>query len=212
MCCLQAADKLANRIDIEHVSTIQLAATQPAALTEALPAFTPFKTPDTELAVTGVVATAGWAAALRAAHQAGWCKLTLMYPRMNPDSHRYHSEDQMPDPIPPRFPPLHKIDLYEYFNSNYQLRHGVLAYMAQCLTSLDVLCCGPVRLEAPVVGPVPIGTVRSTGTMTLRQWLRQVEMVGEGVGWELKSLHVHLTENEVSVHLLVSAWHIGSTA
>ncbi len=203
------ADKLAN-IDIKHVSTIQLTATEPAALTDALPAFTPFKTPDTELVITGVVATAGWAVALSAAHQAGWSKLSLKQPRISPGYTPFHPEEQVPDRTPPRFPPLHKLDIYHYVNFDVPIGHQRFAYMAQCLTSLDVLCCGPVRLEAPVAGPVPIGMVRSTGTMTLRQWLRQVEMVGEGVGWELNSLHVHLTEQEVSVLVIVSARRIGN--
>ncbi len=125
---------------------------------------------------------------INALYAAGWHKLSL-------EIHEWPTVDTTTT----RLPPLQKLTIWPYEHDPFT--DARLAELTECVSSVDTLrVLSSVELETPV----PAGTVLpfrrlfDHDCVELAAWCEQAELLGPGVEWEVDTLDVSLTPEQVS--------------
>ncbi len=186
----QVAEKL-KRVQIEgsqrfHVSAGSLAPDeQPAALHAAFQHIAPhIHTPDIQLVLQAFTVTAALSDAVAAAAGLGFRGVSL-----HGVTWPVHTALAAP------LPPLRTLDLPD------ALDDMLLAAVLRGVRAVDRLCVPELSLQEPLPG----GTVLPWHTLCVNSvhvsgWVRQAELLGTSTRWELDSVYMSATEDEVSMH------------
>ncbi len=196
---LQVGQKLAG-IEVRDCSTLSVRAAaaaddplaaaaavsaQPRQLRDALLQLQPIQLscPQLELLLQGLTVTPAMTAELHTLAASGWGKVSLHTPNLPRD-------DRAP---PVALPPLHTLQL------KTTLTDTLLAQLQQRLTSVQVLQVQGVALASalPAGARLPWRVIRVVGFCELADWVRQAELVGDGVELEVNLLNVRLTPEQV---------------
>ncbi len=171
--------------------TDQAPDTQPQLLREALQQLqsVQLSSPQLELQLMGLTVTPAMTAELHTLAASGWGKVSLHTPEWPQNG---------PAPTVP-LPPLHTLQLKD------KLTDTLLVQLQQRLTSVQVLQVAGVALASalPAGARLPWRVIRVTGQCNLTTWPEQAELVGDGVEWELNTLGVSLTPDQVRKHTLL---------
>ncbi len=188
--CVQMAHKL-SRLALTGCSTLVLTAEEVLfedelqVLRDALPHVKTLHTLGMELQLEYFTITPAFAAELAELQAAGWDKLSL-------GEVQWHTDVPAPPLVSP-LPPLHSLNLGDNLEDTL-LRD--LGRWCPVLRKLDVQLMG-------LSGPLPEGCVVpwevvgvGFGT-SVRDWLQQSEWLGKDIEWELGTLKLSLTAEEV---------------
>lgn len=189
------AEKLP-RIGFKGHTTISLltvgavaTADQPQALHTALSLITQLQAPGVELVLSDFTMSNALAAALSAAHAAGWDRISLFQLHWHPDTH-----------IAPPLPSFHTLDLSEV------LTNELLSTLQGCVTAVDTLRV----MDSGLTQDVPAGTVlpwHVTGVKDaiigqewdLLDFLQQATHMGaDTTTWALDDLQIAFDTQQVS--------------